>query len=324
MLRVILDVDTGIDDALALLLALHSPELDIVGVTCVAGNTTLDHVLANTLAVLDVAGARIPVYAGAHKPLVGPLRTATLFHGANGLGNVSLPRSSSRPEIEDAAAYLCRRVREEPGEITVIAVAPLTNIALAILRDRDFASHVGQLIVMGGAVHHAGNVNGVAEANFANDPEAAAAVAASGVNVLLVDLGATSQAVLPPERLGAVDAPGRQPWSALVIRLLHFYGQAYVDAGVSGAVLHDPLAVGIAALPELAAPVSMHLAVETAGTLTRGTSVGSLARRTSVMTQRDDHLDAAEWQNQNHNAHLARNIDGPRFLDLFVKRLGLE
>jgi len=178
--KVILDVDTGIDDALALLLALRSPELDIIGITCVAGNVTLDRVIKNTCAVLDIAGAEIPVHAGARKPLLAPLKTATLFHGENGLGGVELAPSRARVEEEDAASFLVRSVREQPGEITLIAVGPLTNVALAVRRDSEFAAGLDHLIVMGGAVHDAGNVNGVAEANFSNDPEAEAAVVQTG------------------------------------------------------------------------------------------------------------------------------------------------
>lgn len=321
--KVILDVDTGIDDALALLLALRSPELDLVGVTCVAGNVTLDKVIRNTRAVLDLAGADVPTFAGARKPLLAPLKTASLFHGENGLGDVDVPSSTRRAEREDAVSFLVRRVREEPGEITLVAVGPLTNVALAVLRDREFAISLRSLIIMGGAVHHSGNVNGIAEANFANDPEAAAAVVVSGAPILLVDLGATSKAVLPLARLGSPDAPGRPPWASLAVKLLRFYGRAYVDAGASGPILHDPLAVGLAAVPDLADAVSMHLSVETAGTYTRGASIGSAARRISRMVQRGDHFDAANWQNQEHNVSVARNVDEAQFLDLVVQRLEL-
>ena len=190
--KVILDVDTGIDDALALLLAANSPEIEILGVTCVAGNVTLDHVTRNTLAVLELAGCTVPVAVGARKPLMAPLRTATYFHGSNGIADIQLPSPRQAPVDEDASSFLIRMTRQFPGEVVVVAVGPLTNVALAILRDPDFAGNVGSLVLMGGAVAYPGNVAAAAEANFANDPEAAEAVVTSGAPIQLVDLGVTS------------------------------------------------------------------------------------------------------------------------------------
>jgi len=289
--KVIIDVDTGIDDALALLLALRCPELDLLGVTCVAGNATLKQVTQNTLAVLDLAGARVPVAVGARKPLVNRLKTATLFHGANGIGNARLLAPPHQPIEESAVHFLARMARTHAHELVVIAVGPLTNIALAVLADAEFAGNVRQLIVMGGAVHTAGNVNGVAEANFANDPEAASIVADAGAALHLVDLGATRQVVLPLELIGtSIEGLPSSP-EDLARQMLHFYARAYVDSGSPGPILHDPLAVALAVDPTLALWKPMHLAVETRGEFTRGASVASFSGQSSRITMVEDYHD---------------------------------
>ena len=319
--KIVLDVDTGIDDALALLLALRSPELEVLGVTCVAGNITLAHVVRNTLATLEIAESRVPVDVGARKPLMVPLRTATFFHGSNGIADLQLPQPSLVPVGEDAASFMVRVARERPGEVTIVAVGPLTNVALAVLLDPHFAQNVADFIIMGGALSHPGNATGAAEANFSNDPEAAAAVVASGAPVSLVDLGATSQVVLPPERL-AEGAPSSEA-GRFARDLLKFYSRACVAAGAPGAVLHDPLAVGLAALPDLATMVPVHLEIETAGAHTRGASVGTFSRVAPVVEQVGDRRDVVGLTPLQPNASVARAIDTPRFLDLFSDRLEL-
>ena len=206
----VLDVDTGLDDALALLLTLRSPELDVVGVTTVAGNVALPDVLRNTRHVLDTAGATsVPVAAGAAAPLVRPLTTATFFHGPHGLGDVDVPEPTRAPVAEPAAQLLCRLAAEYRGQLTVIATGPWTNIALASRLDSEFAGNLRQLVLMGGAVTVPGNVTPVAEANVYNDPEAAHMVLASGGLPLLIGLDVTH-----PGTLAARPPGGRAPASA--------------------------------------------------------------------------------------------------------------
>jgi purine nucleosidase len=320
---VVLDLDTGIDDALALLLALNSPELDIVGITCVAGNVTLDLVVRNTLAVLELMGSRLPVAVGARKPLVSPLRTATFFHGKNGLGNVELPSPQGRPVEQDATSFLTGAVRDAPGEITVIAVGPLTNLALAVLRDPEFASQAARFVLMGGAISAPGNASGAAEANISNDPEAARAVVESGALIQLVDLGATMPTVLPVPVIEEAAERELGPVADFAVKLLQYYMQACVAAGSSGAVLHDPLAVGLTALPELATFVPIHLAVETAGRYTRGATIGRFARVSSREEWVGDHRDVVGLEPVEFNASVPRQIDVARFVELFQERLGI-
>jgi purine nucleosidase len=321
--KIILDIDTGVDDALALLLALRSPELELVGVTCVAGNTTIDNVVRNTLTTLEVAGSTVPVAVGARKPLMNPLRTATLFHGGNGLADLKLPEPRGRPVDEEASSFLTRHVREMPGEITVVAVGPLTNIALAVLADKEFASNAESLILMGGAVAHPGNATPAAEANFSNDPEAAAAVFESGARLYLVDLGATNQAVLPRETVNMVSTDGLSAVANFALTLLQFYGAEARSASFGGAVLHDPLAVALAALPDLASFVPICLTVETGGKHTRGATVANFSGITARVDRVGDHWDAVALERLPANAAVARRIDVPRFLSMFLERLEL-
>lgn len=323
--KVILDVDTGIDDALALLLALASPELDVVGVTCVAGNVTLPHVVRNTLDVLALAGRTdIPVAVGARKPLMDMLHTATYFHGSNGLGDVTLPTSPQIPVPEDAATFLTRTVRELPGEITVIAVGPLTNIALAVLRDAQFVEKLAGTIIMGGSIGNLGNATPAAEANFRNDPEAATAVLQSGANPGLVDLGATHPTVLSVDTLPPPDDPSLAPSARFVLQILQFYARAYVSTGIHGVILHDPLAVALVAHPELGRFVPVSVEVETSGHVTRGASVGSFSREVSVQKLEGDHWNVVGLEPRPFNASVARDIDVTTFHRMFLQRLGLE
>jgi purine nucleosidase len=215
-------------------------------------------------------------------------------------------------------------VEERPGEITVVAVGPLTNVALAILSDPSFARNVGELIVMGGAVSHQGNATSAAEANFSNDPEAAAAVTSCGAPLRLVDLGATRQAILPMEWVGPAADGGVAPVARFARNLLDFYSRRSSAAGSLGAVLHDPLAVGLAARPELATFLPIHLTVETAGVYARGASIGNFTSLVGRVEPAGDHLDCVGLLELEPNASVAREIDTSRFLRLFLNRLGLS
>lgn len=322
--KVILDVDTGIDDAMALLLALNSPELEVIGVTCVGGNTTLDHVVRNTLDVLALAGRTdIPVAVGARKPLMDTLHTATYFHGPNGLGGVTLPPSPQIPVPEDATTFLTRLVTQHRGQVTVVAVGPLTNVALAVLRDAAFASNLECLIIMGGSIGNLGNATSAAEANFHNDPEAATAVLRSGAHPGLVDLGATHRTLLSLSGLPAPDDSILSPVARFVRQILEFYERAYLSTGIHGVVLHDPLAVALTAQPDLGRFVPVDVEVETSGTLTRGASVASFSPEVGVRRLVDGHWDVVGLEERPFNATVARDIDVSAFHAMFLQRLGL-
>ncbi len=326
----VLDLDTGIDDALALLLALRSPEVNVVGVTTVAGNVALPDVLRNTLHVLDTAGATsVPVAAGAAQPLVRPLTTATFFHGPHGLGGVVAPDPTSAPVAEPAARFLCRLAEEHQGCLTVIATGPWTNIALASRLDPGFAGKLRQLVVMGGAVTVPGNVTPVAEANVYNDPEAAHMVLTSGVLPRLIGLDVTHQALWRPAQQAAAlqrvpEQSAPDPVARLAVDLLDWYLRADLAAGLAGSPLHDPVAVAAAMWPALFTSEPRHVSVELASQLTRGQTVASPAGRRERLEAREGQRDVVGVETVPPNCHVALKLDGDRFVQRFAARLGLR
>jgi pyrimidine-specific ribonucleoside hydrolase len=181
MIPLILDVDTGVDDALALLAAVRHPGLDLLAVSCVTGNASLDRVVENTMRVLDAAGApAIPVAAGAVRPLIAPPRSAGHVHGEDGLAGIALPESARVPDPEGAVAMLRRVILAHPEPVTVVALAPQTNLALLLRIHPEVAGNIARIVFMGGSAA-IGNATAVAEFNIWHDPEAAAAVIDSGI-----------------------------------------------------------------------------------------------------------------------------------------------
>lgn len=189
MIPVILDVDTGVDDALALIAAVRHPDLDLIAVSCVTGNASLDNVVENTLRVLDAAGAPadIPVAAGAVRPLLAPPRSASHVHGDDGLAGIVLPVSARVPVAEGAVAMLRRVILAHPVPVTIVALAPQTNLALLLRIHPEVAAKIERIVFMGGSAA-IGNATAVAEFNVWHDPEAAAAVIDSGVQCYMYGL----------------------------------------------------------------------------------------------------------------------------------------
>jgi len=251
-----LDVDTGVDDALALLLALRSPELHLEAVTTVAGNTSLENATRNTRLVLDVAQApaELQVARGAAHPLAHELMTAEDVHGADGLGNVTGVYPPPRhPLAEDDAADLLLATIDRYGDsLTLVATAPMTNLAEAARRDAAIFRRVGEILQMGGAIRVPGNISPLAEYNFYVDPEAAAAVVASGARLQLVPLEVTLQAALLRSELRRL----AQERDSAVFQFVREITVLCMDAhqkflGLNGIHLHDPAAVAAAIDPTL-------------------------------------------------------------------------
>lgn len=325
--KVLMDVDTGIDDALALLLAVQSPEIELIGCTTVAGNVTVEETTRNTLGVLQVAGrSDIPIARGAARPLTRRLTTATHFHGPQGLGRVELPEPTAQPMEKLAPKFLIDMANQHAGELTVIAVGPLTNLAMALLLDPDFGRKLKKLVIMGGVVRSQGNITPVAEANFYNDPEAAQAVMHCGAEIVLVGLDVTHQAVLTWGALAPLDEPQQReslpPPARLALELLRFYTQPYGPTG--GANLHDPLAVGVVVRPALVQTERMQIEVETQGKLTRGQSVGYSKLAIDVLENKGEYDDAVGIRVEHPaNAEVCLGVDAPAFVQFFRERLGL-
>jgi len=303
-LRVILDVDTGVDDALALALAVRHPQIQLEAVTTVAGNVGLELTTQNTLTVLDWLGASdVPVAAGADRPLIGPAREASHWHGPDGLGGAQLP-ASGRRAMDKAADYLVERIMAAPGEISLVCTAPLTNLAHAIQRNPNVVQAVQQVVLMGGVARPPGNVTPTAEFNVYADPHAAALVFEQDWPLSMVGLDVTNQVVLTRAERDAL-AERTTPEAVLVREVTR---HLFDVRGVQAMALHDPLAVGVAVQPDLVTRVERDVAVETRGELTLGQTVVDLRSSAPPLRRR---------------TRVCEQVDAPRFKSLFFETLGL-
>lgn len=305
--RMILDVDTGIDDAMAIFFALHRKNIVLEAVTTTFGNIDVAGATRNTLQILELAGrGDIPVASGAARALTRPfVRGAVHIHGANGVGDVVLPEPSARPLEEHASDLIIRMARAHPGALTLCPVGPLTNIALALARAPEIAGMLREIVVMGGTLFHPG-VPGIpspmADANFWNDPEAARIVLRSGARITLVGMDVTMQTLLTPAMTDTIAQAGGA--AATMMRIARFYVDAYRQQypGIAGCGLHDPLAVAVAEDASLVSTEAMQVDVELAGELTRGQMV---ADRRATGTTRP-------------NAAVCMAVDAARFTERFV------
>ncbi len=267
--RLILIVDTGIDDALALALAVRHPRCQLEAVITSWGNVGLEQVSGNTLRVLDWLGATdVSVFGGSAGPLVGDALDAAYWHGADGLGGARLP-SSARAVQSGGIDWFTAHVAADPGAITVVCTAPLTVLAQAVERDARFVSHVKQVIVMGGAARPPGNTTPVAEFNIYVDPEAAAIVFQQSWPLVMVGLDVTNQVQLSRRETVAI-ASLESPAARLIAEVTRF---SFLERGVDAISLHDPLAVAVALDPTLVTIVPGPVLVETRGQHTRGQTI---------------------------------------------------
>ena len=250
MKSIILDVDTGIDDALAIAYAAHSPELNILGLTACFGNIPVEEAVRNSQIILEKLGRTdIPVYAGAHESLKrGPRKVyARHVHGEDGLGNMLDRENPIEINEKNAIDFLIEQVKSNPGKITYICVGPLTNLALALQKAPEITNLFEEVIIMGGAVYRGGNITPHAEANIHCDPEAADLVFRSNLPLCLVGLDVTMKTLLSVEELSSWREKDKELGSFLA-DMTEFYIDFYKKAnpGIKGCALHDPLAVGVA------------------------------------------------------------------------------
>ncbi|XP_051131620.1 uridine nucleosidase 1 [Andrographis paniculata] len=251
--KVIIDTDPGIDDSMAILMAFQSPDLEILGLTTIFGNVTTEDATRNALFLCEIAGCPdVPVAEGNPEPLKrGPPRIADFVHGSNGLGEIPLPPVKSKKSEKSASEFLVEKVSEFPGEVSILALGPLTNLALAIKRDSTFANKVKRIVILGGAFFALGNVNPAAEANIYGDPEAADIVFTSGANIDVVGINITTQVKLTDKHLDALrSSEGRH--AALLSDMCEFYRDWHVKSdGVHGIFLHDPVSFVALVRPDL-------------------------------------------------------------------------
>lgn len=305
MKPIILDTDPGIDDALALFLALASHEIRLEAITTVSGNVSVDLTTRNALALLELAGRTdIPVARGCSRPLVREAVYADHVHGSNGLGGVVLPTPTVEPVKQHAVGLMIEKVLQAPGEITLVAIGPLTNIALALRLEPRIAQSVREVVVMGGALRVPGNVRPSVEFNMFCDPHAAHIVFHAGWPIRLVTLDVTTLTLLRREQ---VQALARRENS--ITRFLAQASAYYLDGfgaahGITAFQMHDPLCLAAAFQPELLSWQPAYVDVELTGTLTWGQTVGYFKQPPA-----------------SPNVLAAVGVDAERFMRLFLERM---
>jgi pyrimidine-specific ribonucleoside hydrolase len=339
--RVIIDTDPGVDDALALLLAMRSPELKIEAITPVAGNVPLDLTLPNALRMVEIAGRTdIPVAAGARAPLMRRLVTATYAHGENGLGGAVFPEPTTKPVATPAAEIIRQIVRKYPGEVTLITIGPLTNIATALNADPDLAGMVRALVMMGGSLS-GGNITPAAEFNVYVDPEAARIVFQSGIPATMVGLDVTRRTSLTDEHVRTLEA-AQNPVSQAAAKIGRNAINHNRERGyLVGPNMHDSLAVAGFLDPAILKLQDYYVDVETTGELTAGETLGyspiagdlrrpgmekdaaatNMPIRGSAPTLASTKTSPVLRDKFVPNTKVAVEVDSARFFDLLIGRL---
>ncbi len=314
MKRIIIDTDPGIDDAAAILMALASPELEVVAVTTIFGNASVESCTANAQQVLAAAGrSDIPLYMGAAKPLLRPANEgwASHIHGGDGLGGAApfLHGEPVEPPStlgdKHAALAIVEAVMTAPGELTVLALGRMTNLALALSLEPRMAKAVREVVVMGGAVTVPGNVSGVATANLHEDPESAAIVYRSGAPIVQVGLDVCNRVTVSPKQLEAIAKAG-SAGTRLLSEATGYLREAYIRTGrigpEDGVRYNDMPAVGYAIDPSLFTARSAQVEIETHSELTKGQTV-------------------ADWNSTEPNARICLEVDSDALTAMFTERL---
>lgn len=315
----IIDTDGGVDDALAIIMALNCEQIDLKAVTVLAGNIDVNQAANNMLRVIDIVQPkqRPPVAKGCEKPLVRPPFNAAGIHGADGLGELHqfknadgsprYPQLTVEPSSEDAVDVLLKAAREYGSDLTIVALGPLTNIATALQRDRATMKKVGRITIMGGAVKVPGNISAAAEFNFFVDPDAAQMVMESGIPLTLVGLDVAMKAPLPRKDVEDYAQKNPDAVTQFIADCTGIYMAFYRDnEGFHGCYLHDPLAVGVAIDPTLVSTESVYMVVETEGKFTSGMSLADLR----------DRRDEATYP---PNVEACLDVETDRFLKLFYE-----
>ncbi len=307
MERIIIDTDPGVDDALAIMMALAHPGVKVEALTVVAGNVGLEHTVPNACKILDVMGAQVPVYTGCDRPLLHLAEDAALVHGTDGLGDLGEAPSNRLVEGEHAAVALARLANESPGEITLVTIGPLTNLAVALMLDPALPHKFKRLVVMGGAVHGRGNTASVsAEFNIYADPEAAHIVFERWPELVLVSWEATLAHSIPArllEEWGALESP-RARFYKRISRKAVEYIKAYFGKTIFLAA--DGLALAVVLEPEIIQKYETHhVAIEIDGRYTRGQTL----------------VDWDDRSGKTPNAQIIQEVDRDRFYKLMENAL---
>jgi purine nucleosidase len=318
--RVIIDTDPGTDDAMAILLALNSPELVVEGITVVPGNVNGTQGLENALKLVSIAGrCDVPVAGGAKHPLMQKLYTAQYWHGKNGLADIELPPSKCKMDSRFGPDLIIELVHKYPHEVTLIPVGPLTNIALAVSKDPSIVKLVKNIVIMGGSIS-GGNVDGAAEANIFGDPEAAQIVFTAGWVVTMVGSDVGERTLMTRKHLEELQNT-HGPQNDVVTGIAKFYIERSEKNGWDGAAMYDPLAVATVIDPTLVKWKEMHVDVETKGEFTRGETVANRMGANERNVLHGDHYEIEGYDVLQPNARVVLTSDADRFLAMFISRL---
>ena len=304
---IIIDTDPGQDDAVAILLALASPELEVLGITAVAGNVPLALTEVNARKICELAGRPdMKVYSGAIRPMLRPLRTAEHVHGKTGLDGPVLPDPQMKLEPRHAVDFIVDTLMERPaGTVTLCTLGPLTNIGLALVKEPRIASRIKRIVAMGGGFFEGGNMTPAAEFNIYVDPHAADVVLRSGVPIVMMPLDVTHKALTTAKRVKAIRDLGTRVGIA-VAEMLEFFERFDENKyGTDGGPLHDPCVIAYLLKPDLFSGRECNVAVETASELTMGTTV----------------VDWWHVTKRPKNALVMRDIDAGGFFALLTERL---
>ncbi|MBM4426184.1 MAG: nucleoside hydrolase [Chloroflexi bacterium] len=304
--HIIFDTDPGIDDALAILLALASPELNVDGIVTVHGNVSTEQTTENALAILELAGAsHIPVYKGCDLPLVKESLLSPETHGDKGLGYANLPAPASKPQVKHGSDFLIERIMSQPNEITLVAIGPLTNVALALRKEPRIVENVKEVLVMGGAIQHAGNTTPLAEFNTFVDPHAAHVVFHSGIPITLTPLDVTYQCIFTADdlnRLLKIDSP----ITKYIADSTRFYMEFHDEyQSIQGCVINDPMTLALTFMPEICDYQNLVVDVD----ISTGVGLGNTF------------ADFYNYEKKPANMRVAMGVRPRMFMDVFLERM---
>ncbi len=305
--HILFDTDPGIDDSLALLLAVASPELKVEGISVVHGNCSVDQATTNALSVLALAGAKhIPVARGFELPLVQPSLLAPETHGNTGVGYAVLAPPDRKPVDQHSVEFLIENIMSTPGKITLVCIGPLTNVAVAIRKEPRIIHAVREVVIMGGAIRHQGNTTPLAEFNVFVDPHAAHMVYHSGMPITLVPLDVTYQCILTKSDVAHLQSI-ESPISKFVADSTRFYMEFHDEyQKIDGCIINDPLALALTFSPGLCDYEEHYVDVDISGGVSMGKTYADFYRMTK----------------QPANMRVALNVRARDFIDLFLERIG--
>lgn len=304
--RIILDTDPGIDDSLAILLALASPEISLEGLSVVHGNSSTEQGTINALSVLELAKAsHIPVYRGCELPLVQPSLLAPETHGDQGIGYAKLPAPLNQPQVQKGSDYLIEKIMSSPGEITLVCIGPLTNLALAIRQEPRIVGNVKEVIIMGGAIRHEGNTTPLAEFNTYVDPHAAHIVFHSGMPIMLTPLDVTYQCIFLKDDLNRL-LKIESPITTFISDATRFYMEFHDEyQKIDGCVINDPLTMALTFMPELCDYQDLYVDVDLSGGVSMGNTFADFYKMTKISA----------------NMKVALGVRPRDFMELFLERM---